>query len=154
MFREAPEYLEAAGTEPTCPSSQLPPAGTPAGPAGPAPHHSTKQANCTGAWLGSKGATCSLNARRGLEVGYRPRVPVSWEMLSAQPKSPNRVPLSYKLFIICLLKKLLEKADLRDPFLEYMYLYFSRLGFSVSHWLQLRMETGCVGGGQAQATTS
>lgn len=53
-------------------------------------------------------------------------------MLSAQPKSPNRVPLSYKLFIICLLKKLLEKADLRDPFLEYMCLYFSHLGFSVS----------------------
>lgn len=44
----------------------------------------------------------------------------------SQPKSPNLVPLSYKLFIICLLKKLLEKADLRDPFLEYVYLYFSR----------------------------
>lgn len=140
MFREAPEYLEAAGTEPTCPSSNYRP--------------STKHANCIWAWLGSKGATCSLNARRGLEVGYRPRVPVSWEMLSAQPKSPNLVPLSYKLFIICLLKKLLEKADLRDPFLEYVYLYFSRLGFSLSHWLQLRMETGWVGGGQAKVTTS
>lgn len=72
----------------------------------------------------------------------------------SQPKSPNLVPLSYKLFIICLLKKLLEKADLRDPFLEYVYLYFSRLGFSVSNWLQLRMETGWVGGGQAKVTTS
>lgn len=43
---------------------------------------------------------------------------------------------------------------MRDPFLEYVYLYFSRLGFSVSHWLQLRMETGWVGGGQAKVTTS
>lgn len=117
MFREAPEYLEAAGTEPTYPSSNCQP--------------SIKQANCIWAWLGSKGAPCSLNARRGLEVGYRPQVPVSWEMLSAQPKSPNLVPLSCTLVIICLLKKLLEKADLRDLFLERVYLHFSRVGFSV-----------------------
>lgn len=72
---------------------------------------------------------------------------------ASSPTSGARpLPQSHTLFIMCLLKKFPEKADLRDPFLEYMYLYSSCLGFSVSHWVRLPRETGGWPG-PAQATS-